>query len=85
MTAKTESVVGRRGGRPAGRGPARAAVVEQLSRADRVARGKDARAAAPLESHAEFKPDGSRDPVGLLLGQAPPSPRTAVTEQDGQR
>ena len=25
---------------------------------------------APLESHAEFPPDGSRDPVGLLLEQA---------------
>ena len=25
---------------------------------------------APLESHAEFTPGGSRDPVGLLLGQA---------------
>ena len=25
---------------------------------------------APLESHAEFAPGGSRDPVGLLLGQA---------------
>ncbi len=25
---------------------------------------------APLESHAEFRPDRSRDPVGLLLGQA---------------
>jgi uncharacterized protein (DUF2252 family) len=35
-----------------------------------VARGKDARAAAPLESHAEFAPAGKRDPVGLLLGQA---------------
>jgi uncharacterized protein (DUF2252 family) len=34
-----------------------------------VARGKDARAAAPLESHAEFRPGRSRDPVGLLLGQ----------------
>jgi uncharacterized protein (DUF2252 family) len=44
--------------------------VEQLSRADRVARGKDARAVAPLESHGEFAPGGSRDPVGLLLGQA---------------
>jgi uncharacterized protein (DUF2252 family) len=44
--------------------------VEHLSRADRVARGKDARAVAPLESHAEFTPDGSRDPVGLLLEQA---------------
>ena len=68
MTAKTEGAVGRRGARAAGRGAARAA--GQLSRADRVARGKDARAVAPLESHAEFKPDGSRDPVGLLLGQA---------------
>ena len=52
------------------RRPARAAAVEQLSRADRVARGKDARAVAPLESHAEFSPRAGRDPVGLLLGQA---------------
>jgi uncharacterized protein (DUF2252 family) len=44
--------------------------VEQLSRAERVARGQDARAVAPLDSHAEFQPGGSRDPVGLLLGQA---------------
>jgi uncharacterized protein (DUF2252 family) len=44
--------------------------VEHLSRADRVARGKDARAVAPLESHAEFSPRAGRDPVGLLLGQA---------------
>ena len=43
---------------------------QQLTRAERVARGKDARAAVPLESHAEFTPAGSRDPVGLLLGQA---------------
>ena len=34
-----------------------------------MARGKDARAVAPLESHAEFSGSG-RDPVGLLLGQA---------------
>ena len=54
----------------AARKPARAAAVEQLSRADRVARGKDARAAAPLESHAEFSPGPGRDPVGLLLSQA---------------
>src|SRR6201987_5845414 len=53
-----------------GRRPARAPAVEHLSRADRVARGKDARAAAPLESHAEFSPGRGRDPVGLLLGQA---------------
>ena len=44
--------------------------MEHLSRADRVARGKDARAVAPLESHAEFKSGESRDPVGLLLEQA---------------
>jgi uncharacterized protein (DUF2252 family) len=44
--------------------------VECLSRADRAARGKDARAVAPLESHAEFSPRAGRDPVGLLLGQA---------------
>jgi len=35
-----------------------------------VAQGKDARTAAPLESQAEFQPGGSRDPVGLLAGQA---------------
>ena len=57
-------------GRASGTDSARAAMVDQLSRADRVARGKDARAVAPLESHAEFAPAGSRDPVGLLLGQA---------------
>jgi uncharacterized protein (DUF2252 family) len=49
---------------------ARAALAEPLSRADRAARGKDARAVTPLASHAEFVPGGSRDPVGLLLGQA---------------
>src|SRR6185312_14365973 len=43
---------------------------EQLTRADRMAKGKDARTFAPLESHAEFVPDKSRDPVGLLLEQA---------------
>ena len=51
-------------------GVRRGRAVEQLSRADRVARGKDARAVAPLESHAEFAPGRGRDPVGLLLGQA---------------
>ena len=53
-----------------GRGPARPGTVEQLSRADRVARGKDARGVAALESHAEFSPGRERDPIGLLLGQA---------------
>jgi uncharacterized protein (DUF2252 family) len=36
----------------------------------RAASGKAARATAPLEAHAEFRPAASRDPVGLLLGQA---------------
>jgi uncharacterized protein (DUF2252 family) len=71
MTVKTAgAAAGRPAARASGRGPARAGPVEHLSRADRVARGKDARAAAPLESHGEFRPGGSRDPVGLLLGQA---------------
>src|SRR5580698_743199 len=52
------------------RRPARAPAVEHLSRAERVARGKEARAVAPLESHGEFSPGRGRDPVGLLLGQA---------------
>src|SRR5438477_4131856 len=63
------------------RGPARPAAVEHLSRADRVARGKDARAVAPLESHAEFSPAGKRDPVGLLLSHA----KSRVTELDQSR
>jgi uncharacterized protein (DUF2252 family) len=71
MTVKTDGAAARRTGARASRpGPARAETAEQLSHADRVARGKDARAAAPLESHAEFTPGGSRDPVGLLLSQA---------------
>src|SRR5450631_3933386 len=52
------------------RGPAQTGTVEHLSRADRVARGKDARAVAPLESCAVLGPGRSREPVGLLLGQA---------------
>jgi Uncharacterized protein conserved in bacteria (DUF2252) len=36
----------------------------------RAALGKSAPAKAPLESHADFKPAKSRDPVGLLLSQA---------------
>src|SRR6516164_4212702 len=69
MTVKTEDAA--RGGRSAARASGRGSGAggEQLSRADRVARGKDARAVAPLESHAEFTPDASRDPVGLLLEQ----------------
>ena len=74
---KSEGATRERTARPAsGKGPPRAEPAEPLSRADRVARGKDARALAPLESHAEFTPDGSRDPVGLLLEQA----RSRVSE-----
>jgi uncharacterized protein (DUF2252 family) len=47
----------------------RAAAGEPLTHADQVAQGKDARRLAPLEAHAEFTPDKSRDPVGLLLEQ----------------
>ncbi len=71
MTVKTEGgVPASPAGRTFGKGSVRAGTVEQLSRADRAARGKDARAVTPLDSHAEFQPDGSRDPVGLLLSQA---------------
>ena len=70
MTVKTEGSVSARAARSSGKGPVRAAAVEHPSRADRVARGKDARAVAPLESHAEFVPARKRDPVGLLLEQA---------------
>ena len=71
MAVKTEGGVSASpAARTSGNGSTRAGTVEQLSRADRVARGKDARAVAPLESHAEFAPAGSRDPVGLLLDQA---------------
>ena len=71
MTVTTEGAASGSPAVPAsGRGSPRAGTVEQLSRADRVAQGKDARAVAPLESHAEFAPAGPRDPVGLLLEQA---------------
>ena len=71
MTVKTDGAGARRSGaRASGRGAARAASAERLSRAERVARGKDARAVAPLDAHAEFRPARSRDPVGLLVGQA---------------
>ena len=65
MTMTSESAA-----RTSGKGPARARAVEELSRADRVALGKDARVSVPLESHAQFAADGGRDPVGLLLEQA---------------
>src|SRR5271165_5615925 len=71
MTVTADGVTGRKSGARASRPhPARAGAVEQPSRADRAARGKDARALAPLDSHAGFAPGKSRDPVGLLLEQA---------------
>jgi uncharacterized protein (DUF2252 family) len=71
MTVKTEGGgLASPAGRASGRGSKRAGTVGQLSRADRVARGEDARMVTPLESHAEFRPDGLRDPVGLLLEQS---------------
>ena len=70
MTVKTEDGARRRSAaRASGKGSARAGAEEQLSRADREARGKDARAVASLESQAEFTPSKTRDPVGLLLEQ----------------
>ena len=69
MTVTADRVAARKSSTSARR-PARPAAVEHLSRADRAARGKDARAVAPLDSHAEFRPGRGRDPVGLLLSQA---------------
>ena len=71
MTVTADGVTGRKSGARASRPhPARAGAGELLSRADRAARGKQARAQAPLDSHAEFAPGKSRDPVGLLLSPA---------------
>jgi uncharacterized protein (DUF2252 family) len=71
MTVKTEGGgLASPASRASGRGSKQAGTVKQLSRADRVARGTDARMVTPLESHAEFQPDGPRDPVGLLLEQS---------------
>ena len=55
--------------------PASSAGVEEttpgrMSARDRAARGKAARATAPLEAHAEFCRSDRVDPVALLLGQA---------------
>ena len=71
MTVTADDVAGSKpGARGPGRSRARAGTGEQPSRADRAARGKQARTLAPLDSHAEFAPGKSRDPVGLLLAQA---------------
>jgi uncharacterized protein (DUF2252 family) len=67
MTVTADGVAA---GKVSTRASARTGKVEHLSRADRMARGKDARGVAPLESQAEFSPGPGRDPVRLLLGQA---------------
>ena len=70
MTVTTEGAAsGSPAARASGRGSPRAGTVEQLSRADRVARGKDARAVAPLESHAEFAPAGRGIRSGCCWGR----------------
>jgi uncharacterized protein (DUF2252 family) len=46
-------------------------MVKRPTRAERKAQGKAARAAVPLEAHSDFTAAPGRDPVGLLLGQAP--------------
>ncbi|HZX08944.1 DUF2252 domain-containing protein [Kribbella sp.] len=43
---------------------------EQLTAAERAARGKAVRKKVPLEAHAEVRVSATRDPVGLLLTQA---------------
>jgi uncharacterized protein (DUF2252 family) len=70
MTVTSDSAAAKSGARAVPRPRAGAAAAARPSRADRTALGKDARAVAPLESHAEFRPAPGRDPVGLLLGQA---------------
>jgi uncharacterized protein (DUF2252 family) len=70
MAVAADVTASRSRARAAARTPAKAGAVAHLSRAERVAVGKEARAAAPLDSHAEFSPGRGRDPVGLLLGQA---------------
>jgi uncharacterized protein (DUF2252 family) len=70
MTAAIDDITARASTTRAHGRAGRAPAVEHSSRADRVARGKDARVLTPLESHGEFGPSRSRDPVGLLLEQA---------------
>ena len=43
---------------------------ERLTPEQRAAAGRAAREQAPLQAHAEFEPQESREPVALLLSQA---------------
>ena len=52
------------------RRPRPPAKVVHLTRAERVAKGKLARAEAPLAEHAEFSPAHDRNPIALLESQA---------------
>ena len=64
MAARTQPASPATGGRKTpGLGP-------HPAREHSVAAGKAARRQAPLESHRDFSAPASRDPVGLLLGQA---------------
>ena len=55
---------------PAVRRPRPPAKVVHLTRTERVAKGKLARAEAPLAGHADFSPATDRDPIALLESQA---------------
>ena len=44
--------------------------IQRVTREERVAKGKEARARLPREAHAEVVLDGRPDPVGLLESQA---------------
>jgi uncharacterized protein (DUF2252 family) len=70
MTAVMDDVATKGSRGRVSRGRAGRSGAEHLSRADQVARGKDARLSTPVESNAEFDSDRPRDPVGLLLEQA---------------
>jgi Uncharacterized protein conserved in bacteria (DUF2252). len=70
MTVKTEGVAtGSPAARTSGNGSTRARTMEQLSRADRAARGKEP-GRWPRWSRMPSSRRPGRDPVGLLLGQA---------------
>ncbi len=75
-TSGTHQPAARASRKPAG------VAVPHLSVAERVARGKAARAEVPRSSHATFVPSPTRaDPVGLLERQA----KTRVPELGFER
>src|SRR5262245_5854853 len=54
----------------ASRRPRPLAKIVHLTRSERVAKGKLARADAPLAGHADYAPAPDRDPIALLVSQA---------------